>query len=129
MEDDYEIPKKEVKEDLSASTKEAVEPTADFRGPQGGIFYRVQIAASKNNVKVTYFKNKFLFRGEIYLENHAGWYKYTTGNYDKYVEARDKREDIRSNYKFQGPFVTAYNSGERITVQEALLISKQKWVK
>ncbi len=125
-----EEPKEEVAVNLSADTKKIdAEPATDYRGPQGGIFYRVQIAASKNNVKVTYFKNKFLFRGEIYLENHAGWYKYTTGNYDKYVEARNKREEIRAGYKFKGPFVTAYNSGERITVQEALLISKQKWVK
>ena len=75
------------------------------------------------------FKNKYQFRGEIYLENHKGWYKYTTGNYDKYVMARDRREEIRDGYKFRGPFVTAYNAGERITVQEALLITKQKWVK
>lgn len=118
----------EVAKDLSASNKEE-EAVVDISSPQGGIFYRVQIAAAKNNVKVTYFKNKFMFRGEIYLENHEGWYKYTTGNYDKYVEARNKREEIRTAYKFRGPFVTAYNSGERITVQEALLISKQKWVK
>ena len=126
------VVKEEAKEeplakDLSADTKE--DAVVDLSSPQDGIFYRVQIAAAKNNVKVTYFKNKFMFRGEIYLENHEGWYKYTTGNYDKYVEARNKREDIRSAYKFRGPFVTAYNSGERITVQEALLISKQKWVK
>lgn len=105
------------------------EPVVEVRGPQGEIFYRVQIAASKRNVKVTYFKNKFSFRGEIYLENHKTWYKYTTGNYDKYLLARNRREEIKSAYQFRGPFVTAYNAGERITVQEALLISKQKWVK
>ena len=104
-------------------------PVVETPSPQGSIFYRVQIAAAKKNVKVTYFKNKFKYRGEIYLENHAGWYKYTTGNYDKYVLARDRREEIKAGYEFRGPFVTAYNAGERITVQEALLISKQKWVK
>ena len=97
--------------------------------PQGSVFYRVQLAAAKKNVQVTYFKNKFKFRGEIYLENHAGWYKYTTGNYEKYVLARNRREEIKAGYQFHGPFVTAYNAGERITVQEALLITKQKWVK
>ncbi len=97
--------------------------------PQGDVFYRVQLAAGKRNVKVTYLKNKFKFRGDIFLENHKGWYKYTTGNYDKYVLARNRREDIKSAYNFRGPFVTAYNAGERITVQEALLITKQKWVK
>lgn len=114
-----------VEEPVSASIGEVVSTPE----PQTSIFYRVQLAASKNNVKVTYFKNKFKFRGEIYIENHKGWYKYTSGNYDKYVLARNRREEIKASYQFRGPFVTAYNAGDRITVQEALLISKQKWVK
>lgn len=97
--------------------------------PQSDIFYRVQLAAGKRNVNVTYIKKKHGFSNEIFLENHEGWYKYTTGNYPVYVKARDRREEIRQLYQFKGPFVTAYNAGERITVQEALLISKQKWVK
>lgn len=97
--------------------------------PTSNIFYRVQLAAGKRNVNVSYIKKKHGFNSEIYLENHEGWYKYTTGSYLQYVEARNRREEIKQSYQFKGPFVTAYNSGERITVQEALLISKQKWVK
>ena len=44
-----------------------------------------------------------------------------------YKKARNKRESLGS-YKFPGPFVTAYNNGDRITVQEALMITKQDWV-
>ena len=55
--------------------------------------------------------------------------KYTTGDFLAYKQARDGREEIKSNYTFPGPFVVAYNNGERITVQEALMISNQKWVK
>ena len=97
--------------------------------PQTDIFYRVQLAAGRRNVSLTYLKKKHGFSDEIFLENHEGWYKYTTGNYPEYVYARDRRENIKRLHKFKGPFVTAYNAGERITVQEALLISKQKWVK
>lgn len=97
--------------------------------PQSDIFYRVQLAAGRRNVSLIYLKKKHGFSNQIFLENHEGWYKYTTGNYPEYVSARDRRERIKQLYKFMGPFVTAYNAGERITVQEALLISKQKWVK
>lgn len=120
------------KDDFEAEEEPAeviVEEVIYKSEPQTDIFYRVQLAAGRRNVSLTYLKKKHGFNDEIYLENHEGWYKYTTGNYPEYVYARDRRESINRLHKFKGPFVTAYNAGERITVQEALLISKQKWVK
>jgi hypothetical protein len=55
-----------------------------------------------------------------------GFTKYTVGAHNEYKEARDAREDLR-NKGVVAPFVTAYNSGKRITVQEALMITTQKW--
>ena len=52
-----------------------------------------------------------------------------TGRYGNYKEARDQRQAfVQAGHNFPGPFVTAYNNGDRITVQEALLISNQKWI-
>ena len=46
--------------------------------------------------------------------------------FDRYRAAREQRQAyLDANYNFPGPFVTAYNNGERITVQEALMIAKQ----
>tara|TARA_B100000508_G_scaffold140310_1_gene140928 strand:+ start:3901 stop:5493 length:1593 start_codon:yes stop_codon:yes gene_type:complete len=95
-----------------------------------GVRYRVQIAAGKNVVNPKYFKVRHNFETEFNIENHQGWVKYTTGSYSVYKDARDSRETINAaDHKFDGPFVTAYNSGTRITVQEALMISNQKWYK
>ena len=62
------------------------------------------------------------------MEFHEGWKKYIVGKYGQYKEARDYRETIRSK-GIENPFVTAYNSGKRITVQEALMVSNQQWVR
>ncbi len=105
--------------DLSAS---------DVPDAEEGITYKVQLAATHKYMNGAKFKTAYKFQGTIQLENHEGWTKYVTGSHGEYKDARDARNSITSAHpKFRGPFVTAYNYGERITVQEALMISKQKW--
>lgn len=101
----------------------------DVPQPETGVFYRVQIAAGKNNLQSATFKKIYNFDEGYKMENHGSWIKYTTGHHQVYTQARHDRERIKERYsKFQGPFVTAYNDGERITVQEALMITSQKWI-
>ena len=94
-----------------------------------GISYRVQICATKKMAEKDYFRKYKNFNYDIVIDHHENWVKYTTGNYPVYKTARASRVLINNNYEFDGPFVTAYNNGERITVQEALMISNQKWYK
>lgn len=96
--------------------------------PERGIFYRVQIAAGHNNLKKETFAKLYAFTEGYKIEPIDGWIKYTTGYHEIYKSARNDRERIKTAYeKFQGPFVTAYNDGVRITVQEALMITDQQW--
>jgi hypothetical protein len=95
-----------------------------------GINYKVQILAGHKVVTEAFIKKKYQFSEEFILDNHEGWVKYITGTYPEYKQARDKREGlITAQHNFPGPFVTAYNAGERITVQEALMITNQQWIK
>jgi hypothetical protein len=113
------------------TTTASVRPTPKVSSidPQTGIFYRVQIAAGRSSVKPSDFTAMYEFNENLVLENIDGWFKYTTGYHKVYKEARDDRERIKGAYtKFNGPFVTAYNEGERITVQEALMITSQEWL-
>ncbi len=122
--------KKELPEEtVSASVKSKTDGNiVDVPEPETGVFYRVQIAAGKNNLKQPVFAKLYRFDEKFNLENQNGLFKYTTGHFQVYKAARDGRERITAKYdKFKGPFVTAYNSGERITVQEALMITSQKW--
>jgi len=91
------------------------------------ISYKVQILAAHKVANQKYFSARHQYNKGFDIENHEGWVKYTTGEFNEYLKARNKREDL-SRYNFPGPFVTAYNNGNRITVQEALMTSKQDWI-
>ena len=97
--------------------------------PELGVVYKVQITAGHREVGKGYFAARHRYHGAFNLERHQGWIKYVTGRFGSYAEARDQRESFkRAGHDFPGPFVTAYNNGDRITVQEALVLSNQKWV-
>lgn len=91
------------------------------------IDYRVQILAGHRIISNKKLSNLYNYKGEYSLESHNGWIKYTVGSNSKYIKARDSRNEL-NNYDFPGPFVTAYNYGERISVQEALILTSQNWV-
>jgi hypothetical protein len=122
---EQEIPvKKEVQEEKPVDI-----PVTSTPSPQTGVVYKVQVMAAHKSVNVsTYFNKTYKFSNKVEMDAHQGWMKYLTGGHDKYVSARDMRNNYNQNYKFNGPFVVAYNNGERITVQEALMITNQKWV-
>jgi len=115
---------------VTAENKPSKTPVTSVPSAETGVTYKVQILAAHRVVNKTYFQQKFNFTDRFNIENHEGWVKYTTGSFAQYKEARDERERITGNHgKLPGPFVTAYNDGERITVQEALLITNQQWYK
>jgi len=125
------------KAETPASQKESANPTAsaekklsatNIPSPQNGINYRVQICALHKSIESSYFTAKYHISEAIFTEMHEGWSKYTLGNFNEYKQTRDHREEIRGKGVIN-PFVTAYNNGKRITVQEALMVSNQKWFK
>ena len=87
----------------------------------------MQVAAGHKKVSPTYFASVYQLEDRVSTFNHKGWIKYLVGSYNTYKLARDKRNVVRENV--EKAFVTAYNAGTRITVQEALMISSQKWYK
>ncbi|TAL58883.1 MAG: hypothetical protein EPN85_10500 [Bacteroidetes bacterium] len=103
--------------------------TTSVPTPEDKIAYKIQICAlSKMQRGTSYFESKFAIGKKVSMEFHEGWKKYIVGKYDQYKDARDYRESVRSK-GVENPFVTAYNSGKRITVQEALMVSNQQWIR
>ncbi len=96
--------------------------------PEKGVNYSIQICALKKYRSPNYFHRKYYkIKDKVKLENHQHLNKYTIGSFNVYKDARDYRVKIWDTTPVKDAFVAAYNNGTRITVQEALMISSQKW--
>ena len=112
-------------EDNLLADKEAV--VVNVKEPNTEVSYSVQIAAGHSRINPKQYFKKLKINEQVDVEMLMGWYKYTVGAFSNYVNARDKRNTVWESTPIKDAFVTAYNSGQRITVQEALMISNQVW--
>jgi hypothetical protein len=103
--------------------------TTDLLKPDTGIYYRIQVAAGHQSIDVKRYFKKYKLEEKVLAEDHNGWKKYSVGSYRIYKEARDYRTHIWNTTSINDAFVSAYNNGSRITVQEALMVGNQKWYK
>jgi len=120
---------------VEAIAPDAVDPMAVRENPEPKpapvdeeVAFRIQILATHAEVSRETIKRIYAYPGEVRHEQHPDWHKYTTGYHNTYRAARDSRVDLSTKHAFPGPFVAAYRNGKRITVQEALLVTKQNWI-
>ena len=115
-------------EELNDNSKnESIQNVITTKKINNNVDYKVQILAGHRIINSLYLAKEFNYKGDYEIESHMGWIKYTVGNHSEYKKARDSRNELK-NHEFPGPFVSAYNYGERISVQEALILSKQNWI-
>lgn len=87
--------------------------------PQNGIFYKIQIAATRKSPLRTdkFFLEKFQIDQHVDLTEQEGWRKYMIGNFDTYASASDFSR--RTREKIPDAFIVAYKNAQRITIKEA----------
>ena len=92
------------------------------------VTFAVQLLANHRDLTPQEWVDDFGFQGQTHTIRHEGWHKHLTDEVRTYSRARAMRSDIWESTAATDAFVTASLEGERITVQEALLISDQTWI-
>ena len=112
----------------TASATSAMNETLSKK--EGSVNYHVQIGAfTSSKVNATLLKKLYNLSEIINSEMQGGFSKFMVGTHGEYKEAHDHREVVKNNHGVKNAFVVAYNGSKRITVQEALMITNQKWFK
>ena len=107
---------------------EQKESSSSVAKKQGNVMYNVQIGAFKNAIQSDVLSKKFNISETIRSEMTQGFNKFMVGDFSEYKQARSHRETVKQK-GCNSAFVVAYNGAKRITVQEALMITSQKWFK
>ena len=124
----------ETKTEVPVTTQPVTEtktetPATETAKTGGDVSYCVQIGAYSNSaVTSSKLGGMYGISENIRSEMNAGLTKFMVGKFMEYRLARNHRETVKGK-GVNGAFVTAYNGPVRITVQEALMISSQKWVR
>ncbi len=120
---------KTVAETPVANTQTVAEtPVTETTKSNSNVSYCVQIGAYTNAaVSSSKLAGIYHISEKIRSEMAGGFTKFMVGKYGEYKSARNHREDVKGK-GVNDAFVAAYNGPSRITVQEALMISNQKWL-
>ena len=90
--------------------------------------FSVQLLANHRDLNPSEVTEALGYSDSFHIYRHEGWHKYLTDDFASYAEAREKRSTLWNTTSATDAFVTASLNGERISVQEALLMSNQSWI-
>lgn len=90
--------------------------------------FAVQLLANHRDLSEDEVAESTGYSQPFHIFRHQGWHKYLTDEVSTYADARELRSNIWTSTRATDAFITASLEGDRITVQEALLMSHQSWI-
>lgn len=97
-------------------------------GSTEGLSFSVQLLANHRDLTQQEVSESLGYQGGYSIFRHEGWHKYLTPEEGTYAAAHTLRSQIWETTLASDAFVTASLEGERISIQEALLLSNQTWI-
>ncbi len=90
--------------------------TVDLLIDNNDIRFKIQIKLSKRKI----LTNDISFKGlKVERYYHKGYYKYTTGSYKNYKDARKLQNDLKSK-GYKDCFIVGFNNNKRIGIKSAI---------
>jgi len=114
------------KQSVETSTGRAAESTTDDKSRRD-VRYAVQLLANHRDLSSDELAVHLGSNISHHIFRHEGWRKYLTDEVETYSDAQTLRSEMWTTTAAKDAFVTASVEGERISVQEALLLSNQTW--
>lgn len=101
--------------------KAAIENLRKRRKQSNQIIFKVQVLAlSETPISENKLQQILKTSQNIEKEETGGWYKYSIGNFPSYNQAKDYKQNLSVN----DAFVVAYKNGVRISIEEAIELTK-----
>ena len=110
---------------VSSLTATDTQPDAS---PIDGLSFAVQLLANHKDLTAQDVSASLNYQGAYSILRHEGWHKYLTPEEETYADAHTLRSHIWESTAATDAFVPASLEGERISIQEALLLSNQNWI-
>tara|TARA_B110000003_G_scaffold70113_1_gene71520 strand:+ start:185 stop:1366 length:1182 start_codon:yes stop_codon:yes gene_type:complete len=111
---------------VETPTGRTVGSTTDGRSCRD-VRYAVQLLANHRDLSSDELSAHLGSNISHHIFRHEGWHKYMTDDVETYSDAQYLRSEMWTTTAAADAFVTASVEGERISVQEALLLSNQTW--
>lgn len=104
------------KAQLEQAQKKVKEPVRHIQPAEQLLEYRVQIRARyQKSVSLAYLSNHYhIAQSSIRTDMHNGYYIYTIGSFDNYLQAKTERDILKTKNGITDAFVVAFKNGTRL---------------